>query len=81
MVALSLVFILLSRTTGGHVPMCRAFARAELHSEVAQAASSSTSDGLHGFLSGLHFEARKGFKNIQVYARFHRMHASGLMTN
>ena len=55
---------------------CRAFACAELHADVAQAASSSTSDALKTFLSGLQFEAKKGFQNLQVYAPVQREHAT-----
>ena len=44
----------------------RSIATSELHAETSGSGQSSTSDTVKKFLSGLQFEAKKGYHNLQV---------------
>ena len=44
----------------------RSIATSELHAETSGSGQSSTSDTVKRFLFGLHFEAKKGYHNLQV---------------
>ena len=48
---------------------CRSHATLEAHAKISQSGPSGGSDAANTFLSGLHFEAKKGFQNFQVHAQ------------
>lgn len=60
----------------GALNMCRSIASVEQHAYTAQKTPSTASDTINTFLSGLHFEARKGFRNLQVPVQVQRMQAT-----